>query len=165
MSVKIIITCKSKHIYHFFKICIMHFCTHCLCLFTTESIILRITQVGHRKTTILQGETIAWEPLSTSVGSFLMKSRLPIFSWWLYYKFAIFHHTYSRCCHPQSYRLLCGRLGKRLVNNRSLDSSPLSSTSTVWKPFLHTDTDWQEGLWGGGCVPFSLCSGSKCANA
>lgn len=54
-------------------------------------------------------------------------------------------------------------LTKGLVNNRPGDSTLLSSTPSVWKLFLRVDTDRQEGLWGGGCVPFSLWTGSKCA--
>lgn len=46
------------------------------------------------------------------------------------------------------------RLRKGLVNNRPWDSSLPSSTSSVWKPFLRVDADWQGGLWGGGVCPF-----------
>lgn len=58
---------------------------------------------------------------------------------------------------------ISNRLRKGPVNNRPRDSSLLSSTSSVWKPFLHVDTERQEVLCGGGCAPFSLWAGSKCA--
>lgn len=68
-------------------------------------------------------------------------------------------YSHAHCCAPA----VSSSLRKGLVNNRPCDSSLLSGTSSVWKPFLHADTYRQEGLWGGGCVPFSLWTGSKCA--
>lgn len=57
-----------------------------------------------------------------------------------------------------------GDLERGPVNNRPWDSSPLSGASSVWKPFFHVDAERQEVLWGGGCVPFSLWTGSKCSS-
>lgn len=105
--------------------------------------------------------TLKWEKVVWLIDS--------IFSWWLPFKFSNLHHTVPllrpaiSCLADGCVAAVSARLTKGLVNNRPRDSSLLSGASSVWKLFLHVDTNRQERLWGGGCVLLSLCTGSKCA--